>query len=75
MSSDSDLQKRLNVEVPHSARIWNYLLGGKDNFEADRVAADAVLDQMPEIRTLPGEVTELSYWGLPLRGCETPTPQ
>jgi hypothetical protein len=47
---DSDLQKRLNVEQPHSARIWNYLLGGKDNFESDRAAADAVLAQMPEIR-------------------------
>ena len=49
--SDSDLQRRLNVEVPHSARIWNYLLGGKDNFESDRAAADAVLAQMPDIRT------------------------
>jgi hypothetical protein len=49
--SDSDLQQRLNVEVPHSARIWNYLLGGKDNFESDRAAADAVLAQMPDIRT------------------------
>jgi hypothetical protein len=48
--SDSDLQGRLKVEVPHSARIWNYLLGGKDNFESDRAAAEAVLGQMPEIR-------------------------
>jgi hypothetical protein len=49
-SSDSDLQIRLNVEQPHSARIWNYLLGGKDNFAADRNAADAVIAQLPEIR-------------------------
>ena len=48
--SDSDLQGRLKVEQPHSARIWNYLLGGKDNFESDRAAAEAVLVQMPEIR-------------------------
>jgi hypothetical protein len=49
--NDSDLRARLNTGQPHSARIWNYLLGGKDNFESDRAAADAVLAQMPEIRT------------------------
>ena len=48
--SESDLQVRLKVEQPHSARIWNYLLGGKDNFASDRAAAEAVLGQMPEIR-------------------------
>ena len=26
----------LDTSVPHSARLWNYLLGGKDNFAADR---------------------------------------
>ena len=26
--------------MPHSARIWNYWLGGKDNYEIDRVAGD-----------------------------------
>ncbi|WP_283132735.1 SAM-dependent methyltransferase [Rhizohabitans arisaemae] len=29
----------LKTDRPHSARIYDYLLGGKDNFEADRVAA------------------------------------
>jgi S-adenosyl methyltransferase len=48
--SDHDLHTRLDVDVPHSARIWNYLLGGKDNFASDRNAADAVLGQLPEIR-------------------------
>ena len=47
---DSDLQARLKTDVPHSARIWNYLLGGKDNFAADRNAAEAVIGQLPEIR-------------------------
>ncbi|HEY0002061.1 MAG TPA: SAM-dependent methyltransferase [Actinoplanes sp.] len=49
-SSDADLQSRLNPDVPHSARTWNYLLGGKDNFAADRNAVDAVLSQLPELR-------------------------
>jgi hypothetical protein len=32
----------LNTDVPHSARIYDYLLGGKDNFEADRDAAAGI---------------------------------
>ncbi|WP_127498325.1 SAM-dependent methyltransferase [Actinoplanes solisilvae] len=39
----------LNTEVAHSARLWNYLLGGKDNFAADREAAEFALALMPEL--------------------------
>ncbi len=39
----------LDTSVPHSARIWNYWLGGKDNYEADRVAGDAWVAVHPEI--------------------------
>lgn len=28
------------TEVPHSARIWNYWLGGTDNYPVDRAAGD-----------------------------------
>jgi SAM-dependent methyltransferase len=28
--------------VPHSARIWNYWLGGKDNYQVDRDAANTI---------------------------------
>lgn len=33
--------KRLDLKtnVPHPARVYDYLLGGKDNFEPDRIAA------------------------------------
>jgi len=30
----------INFDVPHSARIWNYWMGGKDNYYADRIAGD-----------------------------------
>ena len=33
--------------MAHPARIWDYFLGGKDNFAADRVAAQGVLEVMP----------------------------
>lgn len=39
----------LGVSVPHSARMWNYWLGGKDNYAADRVAADAFAQAFPAI--------------------------
>jgi hypothetical protein len=34
---------------PHSARIYDYLLGGKDNFQADRAAADEICKVMPHL--------------------------
>ncbi len=34
---------------PHSARIWNYWLGGKDNYAPDREVGDAVAAQNPDI--------------------------
>src|SRR5947209_10872780 len=30
----------IDTAVPHSARIWNYWLGGKDNYAVDREAGD-----------------------------------
>ncbi len=41
----------LNAEVPHTARIWNYWLGGKDNFAADRAIGDQVQQHLPDIVT------------------------
>ena len=36
-----------DTSVPHSARIWNYWLGGKDNFLADREAGDEFVTLYP----------------------------
>jgi S-adenosyl methyltransferase len=39
----------LDTGVPHIARVYDYCLGGKDNFEADRKAAEEFVKIMPSI--------------------------
>ncbi|NMO56957.1 SAM-dependent methyltransferase [Actinoplanes sp. TBRC 11911] len=41
----------IDQHVPHTARIWNYWLGGKDNFAADRAVGDQVQRFLPDIVT------------------------
>ena len=40
---------RLDTSTAHSARVWNYLLGGKDNFAADREVGEMILQMFPGI--------------------------
>jgi len=40
----------LDVSVAHPARVYDYWLGGKDNFPADRIAGDRVLAATPGLR-------------------------
>jgi hypothetical protein len=49
MSTDSPLPK-IDTTVAHSARVYDYWLGGKDNFAADRALGDAMVAAIP---TLP----------------------
>ena len=46
-SADAQELRDIDASVPHSARIWNYWLGGKDNFAADREAGDEFLTVYP----------------------------
>jgi hypothetical protein len=39
----------IDTSVPNVARIYDYMLGGKDNFAADRAAAEQLLTAVPEI--------------------------
>ena len=39
----------LDTGVAHNARVWNYWLGGKDNYAADRAAGDRVRAMFPSI--------------------------
>jgi O-methyltransferase involved in polyketide biosynthesis len=40
----------LNTHIAHPARMYDYYLGGKDNFEADREAAEAAIAAYPPLR-------------------------
>ncbi|WP_250212889.1 SAM-dependent methyltransferase [Acrocarpospora catenulata] len=41
---------RINTSIPHPARIYDYLLGGKDNYAADREAAEQLVKVSPGTR-------------------------
>jgi hypothetical protein len=45
----------LNADRPHPARVYDYLLGGKDNFAADRAAAEQGIRANPNSRIPPRE--------------------
>ncbi|MEV6636225.1 SAM-dependent methyltransferase [Actinoplanes sp. NPDC051470] len=42
---------KIDTSVPHPARRYDYWLGGKDNFAADRESGDAIAAKFPGIRT------------------------
>ncbi|WDM14520.1 SAM-dependent methyltransferase [Streptomyces lavenduligriseus] len=46
---------RIDTSVPHSARVWNYWLGGKDHYPADQAAGDAYSSKYPNIVPFAGE--------------------
>ncbi|MBL7255526.1 SAM-dependent methyltransferase [Paractinoplanes lichenicola] len=45
----TDTPPQLDTSTPHSARVWNYWLGGKDNYAVDREVGDSVLAVFPAI--------------------------
>ncbi|MEO3785125.1 SAM-dependent methyltransferase [Actinocorallia sp. B10E7] len=40
----------IDATVPHQARVWNYFLGGKDYYEADKAFAEQILQAYPGMR-------------------------
>ncbi|HSZ40838.1 MAG TPA: SAM-dependent methyltransferase [Trebonia sp.] len=51
----ADLPEELDITVPNTARIYDFLLGGKDHFQADRQAADKLISLVPAV---PRQVQE-----------------
>ena len=39
----------IDTSVPHIARVYDYWLGGKDNFASDRAAAEAAMREDPNV--------------------------
>ncbi len=71
-ASGSSKLPGLDTSVANAARMWNYWIGGKDNFHADRAAGDQVLGAMPALplvarmlrRFLTTTVDELAAAGI-----------
>jgi hypothetical protein len=49
LGSESPLHPGFDTSVAHPARVYDYWLGGKDNFAADKAAAEAVIAVRPTV--------------------------
>jgi hypothetical protein len=49
-SDQAQVPPGINTSVAHPARMYDYYLGGKDNFPADREAADRMIAASPGVR-------------------------
>jgi hypothetical protein len=47
--TDDSSAPLIDTSVSHSARVWNYWLGGKDYYPVDREAGDRVAEMYPDI--------------------------
>lgn len=53
MHADPDwVPAEINTSVAHAARVYDYWLGGKDNFAADRALGDAIMAAVPTIQVM-----------------------
>ena len=49
---DPELPPDINTNVAHPARVYDYWLGGKDNFPADRALAELMIQAIPNMRAM-----------------------
>ncbi len=45
------MKPKIDTTRPHAARMYDYYLGGKDNFQADRETAQQAMASWPAVRT------------------------
>jgi S-adenosyl methyltransferase len=50
--TDPELPPEINTNMAHPARVYDYWLGGKDNFPADRALAEHIMEAIPTMRTM-----------------------
>ena len=59
------LPPEINTGVAHPARVYNYWLGGKDHFAADRELGDSIIEVMPS--TVPAARANRAFLGRAVR--------
>jgi hypothetical protein len=52
-------QPEIDTTVPHSARIWNFLLGGTDNYPVDRQAGEGIFAVFPGMVAMARESRQM----------------
>ena len=50
--TDPELPQDINTNMAHPARVYDYWLGGKDNFPADRALAELMMQAIPTMPAL-----------------------
>jgi S-adenosyl methyltransferase len=50
MPASADRSVPFDASRPHVARVYDYLLGGKDNFAADRALGDKIIASVPAVQ-------------------------
>jgi hypothetical protein len=50
--TDPQPPRLIDTDVPQTARVWNYFLGGTDNFPADRLAGERIAKVNPPVLEL-----------------------
>ncbi|HEV2537992.1 MAG TPA: SAM-dependent methyltransferase [Streptosporangiaceae bacterium] len=50
MTYEGDWREAFRPDIPSVARIYDYLLGGKDNYEVDRAVGESMIAQLPNVQ-------------------------
>ncbi|MFI8945032.1 SAM-dependent methyltransferase [Streptomyces sp. NPDC053750] len=48
-AESAEIRARIDTSRPHSARFWNYFVGGKDNYEVDREIGEQIKEIFPSL--------------------------
>jgi len=59
--TDGSAGTAIDTRVAHSARVWNYWLGGKDNYKVDRELAAELAETFPGIRDQARQVRQFLF--------------
>ncbi|MEV0964334.1 MULTISPECIES: SAM-dependent methyltransferase [unclassified Streptomyces] len=46
-AASAEIRARIDTSKPHSARFWNYFVGGKDHYEIDREIGEQIKEIFP----------------------------